>query len=55
MMEKKVITKLILKILLGNKNSLTKAVKLKGKIYVLNVEEYRPMSEILKNVQEKVL
>lgn len=49
------ITKLFLKILLGNKKSLTKAIELKGRTYLLNIEEYKPINKIIQDLQEKVL
>lgn len=47
--------KLFMKILLGNKDSLITAVKLKGKVYLLNIEEYKPVNEMIQDLQEKVL
>ncbi|WP_154698112.1 hypothetical protein [Clostridium botulinum] len=47
--------KLFIKLLLKNKNSYTKAVKLNRKIYVINIEEYKSVSNTLKNWKEKVL
>jgi hypothetical protein len=48
-------TKLLVKILLGNKDSFIKAVKIKNKIYLLEIEEYRSASEIIESLQKKML
>lgn len=49
------IIKLFMKILLGNKDSIIKAIKLNGKHYVLTIEEFKSSSDYIKDCKEKVL
>jgi hypothetical protein len=44
-----------MKILLRNRASFIKAIKLKEKIYLLKIEEYKPATQAIKDWQEKVL
>lgn len=49
------LTKLLVKILLRNKESFFKAVNIKDKVYLLEIKEYRPANEIIESFQKKML
>lgn len=49
------IIKIFVRILLAGKSSFIKAIKIKDKVYLLEIGEYKPSSEIIKDLKKKTL
>ncbi|SCJ53330.1 Uncharacterised protein [uncultured Clostridium sp.] len=46
---------LFVRILLKNRKNFIGTIEIKGKIYLINIDEYKPINTIMKELEEEVL